>query len=444
MRTIGGFMMSTYKSFWLEDVGEYEAHPSLQEDLKTDVCIIGGGFTGLSTAIHLKEKDPSLHVTVLEAGVVGVGASGRNGGFSMRLFGITMDITRLRHGKQKTKEADAFMVDAVEYLENMIEQYEIDCDYVRDGMMTVATNTQQLKMLEKEMKLIDDIGLKGFKWIDQEETRKLVHSPTYLAARYDEHCALLHPAKLVRGLAKVAEGLGVHIYEYTPVTDVNKRTKTVMTTGATVRAEKILFATNAYSSFYPKLKKKQIPIYTYISLTEPLSDEQLHALNWEKRVGIEDFRNFLHYYRLTPDNRLMFGGGEAFYYYGSPLDRDKHKEMDVRLQQTVSEVFPQLEGIRFTHHWGGPISASLDFIPTIGKISDDVWYSIGCMGHGVSLTNYNGLTLSELLLGVESKRTDFFIINRRILSIPPEPFRYAIVSGIRAALRYEDKRGLQK
>src|SRR5690606_26328922 len=140
-----------------------------------------------------------------------------------------------------------------------------------------------------------------------------------------EYCALLHPAKLVRGLAKVAEGLGVKIYENTTVTDVNKKEKTVMATNGTVRAEKIVFATNAYSSFFPKLKKKQIPIYTYITLTEPLTEEQLQALNWEKRVGVEDFRNFLHYYRLTPDNRLLFGGGEAFYYYGNPLNRDKNE-----------------------------------------------------------------------------------------------------------------------
>lgn len=432
------------KSFWLEDVGDYTSRASLKGDRKTDVCIIGAGFTGLSTAIHLKEKDPSLDVTIVESGVVGVGASGRNAGFSMRLFGITMDITRLRHGKQRTKEADAYMVDAVEYLEKMIERYDIDCDYVRDGMMTVAANAQQLKSLEKEMKYAEEIGLKGFKWIDQEETRQLVHSPTYLAARYDEHCALLHPAKLVRGLAKVAEGLGVKIYENTTVTDVNIKEKMLMATNGTVRAGKILFATNAYSSFFPKLKKKQIPIYTYITLTEPLTEEQLQALNWEKRVGVEDFRNFLHYYRLTPDNRLLFGGGEAFYYYGNPLNRDKNETMNERLKQTISEVFPQLDGIQFTHHWGGPISASLDLIPTIGTINEDIWYSIGCMGHGVSLTNYNGLTLSELMLGEETKRTDFFIVNRRILSIPPEPLRYAIVSGIRAVLRYEDKRGIRK
>lgn len=432
------------KSFWLEEVDDWISRSSLRGEKKTDVCIIGGGFTGLSTAIHLKEKDSSLDVMVVEAATVGNGASGRNAGFSMRLFGITMDITRIRHGKERTKEADQYMVDAVYYLEDMIKRYEIDCDYVREGMMTVATNEKQLKNLEKEMKLIDDIGLTGFQWLGKEETCRLVHSPTYLAARYDEHCALLHPAKLVKGLAEVAVRLGVNIYEHTAVTDVDYKKKIVVTTDGTIRAEKILFATNAYSSFYPKLKKKQIPIYTYITLTEPLSEKQIQALNWKKRIGVEDFRNFLHYYRLTPDNRLLFGGGEAFYYYGGPLDRDRNERMNARLHQTVSEIFPQLSGVQFTHHWGGPISASLDLIPTIGKMNDDIWYSIGCMGHGVSLTNYNGLTLAELLLEEESKRTDFFIVNRNILSIPPEPIRSLVVNGIRAALRFDDRIGLKK
>src|SRR5690625_3868506 len=296
------------KSFWLEDVGEQPARPRLESTIQTDICIIGAGFTGLSTAIHLKEKDPSLDVTILESGTVGVGASGRNAGFSMRLFGITMDLTRFRHGKKKTKEADDYMIDAVDYLEEMIKRYNIDCDYSRDGMITVATNPQELKHLRKEMDVAEELEMKGLKWLDGAETRKLVDSPRYLAARFDEHCALLHPAKLANGLAEVAEKLGVTIYEQSQALGVNRTDKIVTTDAGEVKAKKIVFATNAYSSFYRKLNKKQIPIYTYITLTEPLTDTQLAALNWEKRVGIEDARNFLHYYRLTPDNRLLFGG----------------------------------------------------------------------------------------------------------------------------------------
>lgn len=428
------------KSFWLESLGEQTIRESLQGDIKTDICIIGAGFTGLSTAIHLKEKDPSLNVVVVESGVTGYGASGRNAGFSMRLFGVTMELTTLRYGKKRTKEADSYMVDAVNHLEEMIKKYEIDCDYVRDGMITVATNSSQAKHLEKEMKIAEELGIKDLKLLDQKETQSLVNSPTYMAARYDETCALLHPAKLAKGLAKVAEDLGVIIYEQTEVKDVDLKLSEVRTNEGNIKAEKILLATNGYSSFIKKLDKKQIPLYTYITLTEPLTPEQLKQLGFEKRVGIEDARNLLHYYRLTSDNRLLLGGRDALYYYGGPLDRDRNTDLEKQLQQQIIETFPQLSGIKFTHHWGGAISASLDLVPTIGELAPNIWFSMGCIGHGVSLTNYNGLTLAELLLGEQSKRTEFFIVNRKTTYIPPEPIRYGTVNAIRKVLKAGDKK----
>lgn len=431
------------KSFWLETIDAEKTFPQLEEDLQVDVCIIGAGFTGLSTAIHLKEKQPNLKIAVLEAEIVGYGASGRNAGFSMRLFGVTMDLTKFRHGKERTKEADEYMIAAVDYLESFIARYKIDCDYERTGMITVATNPHELKHLQKEMTVANELSFPGLRWLDARETKALVNSPTYLAARYDEYCGLLNPAKLVHSLAKTAQQLGVHIFEKTRVENVDVAKKIIFTTRGNVRAEKIVFATNAYSSFFKPLKKKQIPIYTYIVLTEPLSDAQLASLNWEQRVGIEDARNFLHYYRLTPDNRILIGGSEALYYYGSPLDRDRSEKMRQILERNLVSIFPQLKGVRFTHHWGGPISATLDLIPTIGALTDDVWYSMGCMGHGVSLSNYNGRTLAELLLGETSERTEFFIIQRNVTTLPPEPLRYLTVSAIRAYLRYDDRKGLK-
>lgn len=435
--------MKTYEnlSFWQEDIGAGVTRQPLTENIRADVCIIGAGFTGLSTAIHLKEKRPDLNVTVLEADFVGYGASGRNAGFSMRLFGVTMELTMLLHGKKKTKEADAYLVDAVEYLEEMIKRYDIDCNYERNGMMTVATNRKELKQLYKEIKAASELGLEGLTLLDGERTKQIVHSPTYLNARFDEYAALLHPAKLVNGLAETAESLGVTIYEQSKVIDVHENDRIVLTEAGSVQAEKIVFATNAYSSFYPALDKKQIPIYTYIVLTEPLTEAQLNELRWEPRVGIEDARNFLHYYRLTHDNRILLGGSEALYYYDSPLHENRNERMKALLIEDFFDIFPQLKGIKFTHHWGGPISATLDLIPSIGRINDDIWYSIGCMGHGVSFTNYNGLTLAELILGERSKRTEFFIINRREIPLPPEPLRYMTVSAIRNYLRYEDKKG---
>lgn len=441
----GDYDLKSYEnlSFWQEDIGLSVTRQALREDIAADICIIGAGFTGLSTAIHLKEKRPELNVSVLEADFVGYGASGRNAGFSMRLFGISMEITKLLHGKKKTKEADDYLVDAVEYLEDMIERYNIECNYERHGMITVASNPQELKQLHKEVSVASELELDGLIYCDAERTKQIVNSPTYEAARFDEYAALLHPAKLVKSLAEIAESLGVKIYEQSEVTDVDVDNRIVFTAEGSIKANKIVFATNAYSNFYPTIRSKQIPIYTYIVLTEPLTEEQLKELKFNPRVGIEDARNFLHYYRLTHDNRILIGGSEAIYYYDGPLHENKNEEMKELLQKDLLEIFPQLHGIQFTHHWGGPISATLDLIPTIGNINDHVWYSIGCMGHGVSLTNYNGLTLAELLLGENSKRTNFFIINRKGIPMPPEPLRYSTVSAIRNYLRYEDRKGVK-
>lgn len=429
------------KSFWLETAGDDKERPSLDGDDVADVCIIGAGFTGLSAAIHLKEKRPSLNVVVLESNVVGFGASGRNGGFSMTLFGLTLETTKLRYGKKRTKAADDYMTAAVDYLETMIDKYDIDCDYVRDGLMHVATNERELNQLKKEMELAHELELHELTWRDRDQIQAVVHSPQYVGAVYDTYCALLQPAKLARGLAHVAEKLGVVIYERTKVVDVAYTTPAVVRTDTGhIKAEQVLFATNAYSNAFSKLKSKQLPIYTYISLTEPLTDEQLSAIGWQQRVGIEDARNFVHYYRLTPDNRLLFGGGDALYYYGGPHSRDRNETLFKQLQQTVKTLFPQLANIRFTHHWGGPISASLDLVPMIGHIRPHILYSMGCMGHGVSLTNYNGLTLAELLLGEQSERTQFFMVDRRVTPLPPEPFRYWTVGAIRKYLQYEDRK----
>lgn len=429
------------KGYWLESVGPYTERAVLDRDIRADICIIGAGFTGLSTAIHLKEKDPSLNVVIVESNIPGYGASGRNGGFSMRLFGITMELTALRYNKKKVKEADDYMLQAVDYLDEMIHRYDIDCEYQREGMITVATNPFQLKHLEKEMKLATDAGLPKLSWLDAEQTRALVNSPLYLGARYDEQAAILHPAKLAWGLARKAEELGVVIYERTRVKDVKLDQSEVVTDRGNIRAEKIVFATNAYSSFHKKLNSKQMPVYTYIVATEPLNEQQLSEIGWEKRVGIEDGRNLLHYYRMTKDNRIIFGGSNALYYYGNPLDRDISDATFENLKQTVLKIFPQLQGIKFTHQWGGPISATLDLVPVIGNLRPNIYYSMGCMGHGVSMTNYNGLTIAELILGEKSERTEFFMVNRRVTPLPPEPLRYITAEGILKYLRYEDRKG---
>ncbi len=428
------------KSYWLGS-SPYEESPALAGSTKVDVAIVGGGFCGLSTAYYLKRADPSLRVAVLEDKVVGYGASGRNGGFAMTLMGFTLSITSLRFGKEKAKQAHDFAHRAVDHIGQMVDSHGIDCDYEKSGLLTVALNPSQAKRLQDDIQLAERLGIHGLKWLDSHTVQAEVHSPTYLGARWEEQAALINPAKYVRGLKRVAQEHGVEVYERTPVAAAHLRpTLHLDTPHGLVEAERVVFATNAFSSRFPQLQNKQFPVFTYIVLTEPLSQDQLARIGWRGRQGIEDGRNMIHYYRLTPDNRILFGGSDAQYYFGGPLDRDSNPRVFRRLERDLRQTFPSLKDVRIEHRWGGPVSVPVDFFPAMGYLGKDkrVAYSLGCVGHGVAMMNMAGQIMRDLVLERESELTNLFFVNRGVIPLPPEPLRFAVAETIRRVLRAQD------
>ncbi len=429
------------KSFWLATAGPYDESPPLDGDTEVDVAVVGGGFCGLSTAYYLRRADPSLRVALLEDKVVGYGASGRNAGFAMTLMGMTLDFTAWRFGREKTKQAHDFAHRAVDHIGQLVDSHGIDCDYEKPGLLTVATNEGQARRLQKEIRLAEELGIQGLQWLDAHMMRAEVHSPTYVGARWEEQCALINPAKFVRGMKRVAVEHGVQVYERTPVEEFRPgRTLRLQTPRGRVQAERVVFATNAFSSRFPQLKNKQFPVFTYIVLTEPLSQEQLAAIGWRKRQGIEDARNLIHYYRLTADNRLLFGGADAQYYFAGDLDRDRNKEAFRRLERDLKRTFPSLKGARIEYRWGGPVSVPLDFFPAMGYLGNDkrVAYSLGCVGHGVALMNMAGQIMRDLVLERESEFTGLFFVNRRLIPLPPEPLRFVLGEGLRHVFKAQD------
>ncbi len=430
------------KSFWLATAGIAEENPPLDGDTHVDVAVIGGGFCGISTSYYLKRANPSLRVAVLEDRVVGFGASGRNAGFAMTLMGLTLDITSFRFGKEKTKQAYDFGHRAVDHIGQLVDSHGIDCDYEKPGLLTVATNKGQAKRLQHEIRLADELGIEDVDWYGAEKTRSLVDSPTYIGARWEEQCALINPAKFVRGMKTVAEAAGVEVYERTPVLEFRKGKKTLklQTPKGRVKADKVVFATNAFSSRFPALNSKQFPVFTYIVLTEPVSPAQLGAIGWAGRQGIEDARNLIHYYRLTADNRLLFGGSDAMYYFGGPLDHDRNPAVFRQLEKDLKRTFPSLRDVRIEYKWGGPVSVPMDFFPAMGYLGDDkrVAYSMGCVGHGVAMMNMAGQIMRDLMLERDSEFTDLFFVNRRVIPLPPEPLRFALGETLRAGLKAAD------
>jgi glycine/D-amino acid oxidase-like deaminating enzyme len=419
----------------------YEPDPPLQGDAATDVAIIGGGFTGLSTAYHLKRLDPALRVRILEQGAIGSGASGRNAGFAMTLFGLSLPMTRLRFGFGAVRQAHQYMEAAVDHLWRRIEEEGLACDAERTGLLRVATAPAYVRRVRHEIALAERLGLEGIYWLSREEVRRRVESPGFLGAWWEPRCVLLNPARLGWELKRRVKDVGVEVSERTPVTELRKTTGgfRIATPHGEVTAQKIAFATNAFSVHFPQLRAKQAPVYTYVVLTEPLGD-RLAALGWQGREGIEDTRNLIHYFRLTADNRLLMGGGDVGLVWDGCLGRDRHAPTFAQLEQFIPQLFPALKGVAITHRWGGPVSVTLEMAPALGYLGGDrrAVYSLGCIGHGVSMTQYNGWTLAELLLERQSERTEAFFVNRGTIPWPPEPLRFCLSAAIRQWMRCED------
>ena len=429
------------KSFWLGNSGVYKESPPLENDLKCDVAVVGGGFAGIATAYYLKKVQPSLKVVVLEGWVIGWGASGRNAGFAMTTFGLMMSITKMLFGEEKTRQSHRYMERAVDIVGELVAEHKLECDYERPGFLRIATTPAYVKRIKEEVHLVKELGLTGVDWIEADEVQKRVKSPLYMGAWWEPRCALVNPAKLAREMKRVAVKFGAEVYERTPVTEIKRTAQgfTVKTPKATVSADKIVLATNGYSLAIPELRAMQQPVWTYIVLTEPLSKSQLDDMGWQGREGIEDYRNMVHYYRLTPDNRLLMGGRDISLKYGSNMDNDMNPKIFARLEQDIVDFYPCLKGIKTTHRWGGPVSVPMDMIPALGYLGDKrAVYSLGCMGHGVSLTHLNGEVMADLLLERKSEWTECFPVNRQVFKWPPEPIRFVGEKAILGYLHAED------
>ena len=428
-------------NFWTQSKEPRAAHPAVAGDLTADVVIVGAGYTGLATAYHLKTAEPSLKVALLDAETTGFGASGRNAGFIMTLFGASSGLMKSLHGKEKLAAAHSYMESAIDALEAMVNEHKIDCDFERSGFLKVATSPAYERRIKDEIELFQSIGAKGFEWLDAAQVAARVRSPTFMGACWEPHCGLLNPVKWVDALRRLADARGVKVYEGTRVETVAREGGKfrVATPGGTVTAEKVVFATNGYTHLIPGLASKQVPAFAYIVVTERLSEAQHASIGWAGREGIEDGRNFMHFYRLTPDNRILAGGGPGLVPYGGNMDHDAYPKAWAHLERFITATFPQLSGIRITHRWGGAFSVTSDSTPQIGTLHGGAAvYSIGCTGHGVAMTHMNGRIIRDLVLGRRTELTDLWFVNRRSFPIPPEPIRSLAVRVVMAGMSLDD------
>ncbi|GAA0574110.1 FAD-dependent oxidoreductase [Kribbella sandramycini] len=418
------------EALWLDDPAAPEPLPPLTGPIVADLAIVGGGYTGLWTALRAKERYPHLDVVLLEANTCGSAASGRNGGFcdASLTHGYGNGLARWPEELPTLERLGQENLDAIEAT---VARLGIDCDFRRTGELTVATSPHHLDELAEEAERRDDVQL-----LDQDAVRAEVNSPTYLGALYDPHStALVEPARLAWGLRQACLDLGVRIHEYTRVTGIRRGHLTTTSPAGphssrgpagSVRAARIALATNAFPSLLRRLRPFTVPVYDLVLATEPLSAQQLASIGWQRRQGIGDASNLFHYYRLTRDNRIVWGGYTPLYHYGSRIHPsfEQHTPTHELLASHFFTTFPQLEGLNFTHRWGGVIDTSTRFCAFFGTAhAGRTAYALGYTGLGVAATRFGADVTLDLLYAGQSPRTTLRMTSTHPLPFPPEPIR---------------------
>ncbi|WP_106400789.1 NAD(P)/FAD-dependent oxidoreductase [Actinocorallia populi] len=420
---------------WLDDPGRPAPRPSFNGELSADLVVVGGGFTGLWTALRAKERDPDRDVLLLEGDRLAEHASGRNGGFCS---------ASLTHGEANGRERWPEEYETLHRLgrrnldeiAETVERYGIECDFTRGGALIVATHAHEIAGLKPDSP--------GF--LDREAVRRLVDSPTYLAGRLEDDTALVNPARLAWELARVAEGLGVRIAERTPVVRMDDRGDAVElhTPQARVRARQVVLATNAFTSLLGMRKYSVVPVYDYVLATQPLTPAQLQSIGWEQPFGISDCGNQFHYYRRTPDNRILWGGYDAIYHYGRSIKPEhEHRPSTYHLlARHFYETFPQLSGIGFTHRWAGVIDTSTRFCAFYGLARKGrVAYTAGFTGLGVGASRFAADVMLDLLSGESTDLTRLRMVRQKGIPFPPEPLTWTGIQLTRWSMAREDRTG---
>lgn len=416
--------------YWLDDPARPRPEPALTGAESCDLLVVGGGYSGLWTALIAKERDPSRDVVLLEGREVGWAASGRNGGFcaASLTHGLANGLTRWPDDIHRLQELGARNLDEIEAA---VARHGIDCHFERTGEIDVATEPYQARELREWYEETERAGLAdGVEYLDADAVRDQVDSPTFRAGLWDrEGVAMLDPARLVWGLKAACVRLGVRVYERTPALTLKPYGAglAVRTPYGSVRARRIALGTNVFPSLVRRVRAYTVPVYDYALMTEPLTADRLASIGWRNRQGLGDSANQFHYFRLTADNRVLWGGYDAVYPYGGRVraEYDDRPETYAKLAGHFFTCFPQLEGVRFTHAWGGAIDTCSRFSAFFGTAHrGGVAYAAGFTGLGVGATRFGAEVMLDLLDGADTERTRLEMVRTKPLPFPPEPFAW--------------------
>lgn len=412
-------------------------YAQLTGTVSCDLVVVGGGYTGLWAALHAAERNPDQKIVLIEANRIGWAASGRNGGF------VDASLTH-GSGNGKSRWAEEFETLEAMGLQNLdgmaadIDRLGLDVQWQRTGMLSVATEAHQIDWLVESAAAGEGI------FLDQTQVREEVASPTYRAGLFaKDTCAIVHPAKLAVELARSCREAGVHIHEHTRAVSVESAGAglRVGAETAVITANRAVLATNVYPSLIRRNRWYTVPVYDYVLATEPLTAQQFDRIGWRNRQGVGDCANQFHYYRLTADNRIVWGGYDAVYFSGRRVDADYEDRQQTyrRLAEHFFITFPQLHDVRFSHRWAGAIDTNTRFCAHWGTARGGrVAYVNGFTGLGVGATRFAADVCLDLLDGTPTPRTELAMVRKRPLPFPPEPIATAGIQATRWSLDRAD------
>jgi glycine/D-amino acid oxidase-like deaminating enzyme len=432
-------------SFWLETCGD-DLGPRAPLDGSTavDVAVLGAGFTGLWTAHYLLRREPGLRVAIVEREIAGFGGSGRNGGWCSSGFALGPAALRARFGPDGARRVLCAMAESVDEVGRALVEEGIDADYRKGGVLRVALGRHQAPALEAALAAYAEIGL-GARWtrLNADEVRARVRVAGVRGGLFSADCARVHPGKLVRGLARAVERRGATIYEGTEATGFVPGTPArLRTAGGDVRAGTVVLAGEAYLSRLPGMRRRLLPVYSLITLTEPLGEATWAEIGWGGAECLASFRLSVDYLQRTADGRILFGGRGAPYRFGSRIRDayDRHPPTHRMLEGMARRWFPALRGARFTHAWGGPLGVTRDWAPRFGHDRRrGLAWAYGYAGQGVAASNLAGRLLADLITGRPSALTELPVVGLPPRDWEPEPLRWLGVRYVQGRLRRIDE-----
>ncbi|WP_223508349.1 MULTISPECIES: NAD(P)/FAD-dependent oxidoreductase [unclassified Pseudomonas] len=442
-------------SYWFNSAEPYIPNEVLNTCETVDICIIGGGVTGLSTAYHLRKKNPHVSVALLEGQVIGYGASGRNAGQMIVSVGDNDFRAQLkRYGADKLRELHTYVHEGIDVIKTMTREHNIACDLNPSGYLLMGLKSEGNENLNSYMKFSQSIYQDQFlESISERDIAAEFTSAYFGSAIFDRRGGQFNPLKFIRGLKQVAMKLGVNIFEHSPVASIERNAShiTLRTGCGVVRCNKLVIATNAYSHLLEGLKdvafeRNQTPIMVYANVTAPLSASQWQQLGWARRCGVNVLSNLFYSFAPTADGRLLYVGG---YYTHAPSGNEMSPEISTGFMSNgpkqLAAFFPNLAGVPTAQSWGGPISVTRDYIPHIGVLADPrISYANGCWGHGMPLGARNGQTLADLALDLHSTDTRAWLVRRNKSYWPLRSITPLIVQSVSSVLRYGVRRKASK